>query len=115
MIELWRIGLCFASIVVGSFGPIYLKRGSSKLTSIAPWRNWELIAGCMLYVVGVSLFIPALKGGQLSLLYPILSLSYAWVCFLSTRLLGEKMNRFKWMGVSLIVLGVALIGVGNTI
>ena len=31
MIELWRIGLCIASIIVGSFGPIYLKRGTKKL------------------------------------------------------------------------------------
>ena len=114
MIELWRIGLCLGSIVVGSFGPIYLKRGSKKLAKISLFKNCELFAGCLFYVGGVSLFIPALKGGPLSLLYPILSLSYGWVAFLSTRLLGEKMNRPKWAGIVLIILGVALIGIGHT-
>jgi len=113
MIELWRIGLCIASIIVGSFGPIYLKRGTKKLNRKDIWRNWEIPAGCAFYVGGVSLFIPALRGGQLSLLYPILSLSYAWVCFLSTKLLGEKMNKNKWIGVMFIVVGVGLIGLGN--
>lgn len=113
MIELWRIGLCISSIIVGSFGPIYLKRGTQHLSFSTLYKNWELFAGCMFYVVGVSLFIPALRGGQLSLLYPILSLSYVWVCFLSIKLLGEKMNLYKWTGVILIVCGVALIGIGQ--
>jgi len=113
MIELWRIGLCIASIIVGSFGPIFLKKGTKKLNRKDIFTNWELVAGCGFYVVGVSLFIPALRGGRLSLLYPILSLSYPWVCLLSVKVLGEKMNRHKWTGVLLIILGVAMIGLGN--
>jgi len=113
MIELWRIGLCIASIIVGSFGPIFLKKGTKKLNRKDIFSNWELVAGCGFYVVGVSLFIPALRGGQLSLLYPILSLSYPWVCLLSVKVLGEKMNKQKWTGILLIILGVAMIGLGN--
>jgi len=113
MIELWRIGLCIASILVGSFGPIYLKRGTKKLNRKDIFSNWEIVAGCGFYVVGVSLFLPALRGGTLSILYPILSLSYAWVCFLSIKLLGEKMNKLKWSGILLIIIGVALISLGN--
>jgi uncharacterized membrane protein len=56
----------------------------------------------------------ALQGGELSVLYPLVSLGYVWVCLLSIRFLGERMNSVKWTGVAFIVAGVALIGVGGT-
>jgi drug/metabolite transporter (DMT)-like permease len=112
----------FASIVlvllgtlVGAFGPILLKRASAKRLSQlkALLVNYDLFAGVFLYVAGTVLFILALRGGELSVLYPFVSVTYIWVCLLSMKFLGEKMNLLKWGGVALIILGVSFIGVGS--
>ena len=66
-----------------------------------------------MYALGTVLFIPALKGGDLSILYPFVALTYIWVSLLSVKFLGEKMNFMKWMGISLIIVGVSFIGIGS--
>jgi len=63
-------------------------------------------------IANTVLFIPALRGGELSVLYPLVALVYVWVSLLSVRFLGEKMNPMKWLGIALILLGVTLIGLG---
>lgn len=113
--QIWAIGLVILATLVGAFGPILLKKASekklSKISSLI--RNYHLMGGVALYAVGTVLFIPALKGGDLSVLYPFVSLVYIWVSLLSVKFLGEKMNALKWIGISLIIIGVSFIGIGS--
>lgn len=113
--ELWAIGLVLLGTLVGSMGPILLKKASakrlSKVKSLA--TNYHLFIGVSLYALGTIIFIPALKGGELSILYPFVSVTYIWVSLLSMKFLGEKMNKYKWLGISLIILGVTFIGIGS--
>lgn len=113
--QLWAILLIISASLLGAFGPILLKKASakslSKLSSLA--TNYHLLGGVALYAVGTLLFIPALKGGELSVLYPFVSLSYIWVSLLSVKFLGEKMNKYKWLGIALIIIGVSFIGIGS--
>jgi len=113
--QLWAIGLIITATLIGAFGPILLKKASAKkLSSIKSLStNYYLFGGVALYALGTLLFIPALKGGDLSVLYPFVSLSYIWVSLLSVKFLGEKMNKFKWLGIALIIIGVSLIGIGS--
>ena len=110
----WAIGLVILATLIGAFGPILLKKASAKkLSSIKSLAsNYHLFGGVLLYAIGTILFIPALKGGDLSVLYPFVALTYIWVSLLSVRFLGEKMNKFKWVGIFLIIAGVSLIGFG---
>lgn len=112
--QLWAIILVLSATLIGAFGPILLKKGSakklSKIKSLA--TNYHLFGGIGLYAIGTILFIHALKGGDLSVLYPLVALSYVWVSLLSVKFLGEKMNKFKWIGVLLIIIGVTFIGIG---
>ena len=114
--QLWAIGLVISATLIGAFGPILLKKASAKkLSSIRELiKNYNLFLGVALYAIGTMLFIPALKGGDLSVLYPFVALSYVWVSFLSVKFLGEKMNRFKWIGIGLIIIGVTFIGLGSS-
>jgi drug/metabolite transporter (DMT)-like permease len=109
------VGLVILATLIGAFGPILLKKASEKKFSQikALLTNYHLHAGVFLYVLGTILFIFALRGGELSVLYPFVSLTYVWVCVLSMRFLGEKMNAQKWGGVGLIILGVSFIGLGS--
>jgi|TARA_B100002003_G_C14133005_1_gene544911 uncharacterized membrane protein len=113
--ELWAIGLVILATFVGAFGPILLKKASAKKLSriSALMKNYHLFGGVSLYAIGTMLFIPALKGGDLSILYPFVSLSYIWVALLSVKFLGEKMNKYKWLGIIFIILGVTFIGIGS--
>ena len=113
--QLWAIILVISATLIGAFGPILLKKASakrlSKLSSLA--TNYHLFGGVALYAIGTLLFIPALKGGELSVLYPFVSLTYIWVSLLSVKFLGEKMNKLKWLGIGLIIVGVSFIGIGS--
>ncbi|MDA1196784.1 MAG: EamA family transporter [Nanoarchaeota archaeon] len=112
--ELWAISLVLLAALGGSFGPIFLKKASSRLKfSFASLFDPYLITGLFFYGIGTVLFIPALKGGDLSLLYPLVSTTYVWVSLWSMWMLGEKMNSLKWIGVFLIMGGVSLIGLGS--
>ena len=112
--ELWAVGLVVLGTIVGSFGPILLKKGSKKF-SLNPKlliKNYHIISGTGLYILGTILFIAALRGGELSILYPLVSVTYIWVSFLSIKFLKEKMNKYKWLGILLIIIGVTFIGIG---
>lgn len=112
--EPWALLLVFFASMVGSFGPILLKKGSEKF-SLKPRlliKNYHIIGGAALYIFGTILFIAALRGGEVSVLYPAVSVTYIWVSLLSIKFLKEKMNKYKWIGISLIILGVAFIGLG---
>ena len=113
--QLWAIGLIALATLIGAFGPILLKKASAKkLSSINELaKNYYLLGGVALYGIGTALFIPALKGGDLSVLYPFVALAYIWVSLLSVKFLGEKMNKLKWIGIILIIVGVSFIGIGS--
>ena len=113
--ELWAIGLVILATLIGALGPIYMKKGAKKfrLDIKALLHNWELILGIGFYGLSTIAFIPALRGGELSVLYPFVSLSYVWVSLLSIKILNEKMNKFKWLGIALIIIGVSFIGLGS--
>ncbi|MBI2129146.1 EamA family transporter [Candidatus Woesearchaeota archaeon] len=110
--QLWAIGLVVLGTVIAAFAPILWKK-ASKVSGIRSFLNWKFIAGVMLYGLGTVAFIPALKGGELSVLYPFVSLSYVWVSLLSIKFLKEKMTLLRWIGIGLIILGVSFIGIGS--
>jgi uncharacterized membrane protein len=113
--ELWAVGLVLIGCVVGAFGPIFLKRASDSisLNILKLIKNWNLIIGVACYGFGTIVFIPALKGGDLSVLYPLVAVSYVLVCLYSIKMLKEKMNTLKWIGIALIMVGVMFIGLGS--
>jgi drug/metabolite transporter (DMT)-like permease len=79
---------------------------------IALITNVPLIAGLGTYGVGAILMIVALKHGELSVLYPLISLSYVWVAILSVILFNEAMNPLKLAGIIVIMAGVCVLGKG---
>jgi multidrug transporter EmrE-like cation transporter len=104
------------AIMFGSSAALFLKLGSEKfkigfsLNSImAILRNWKLILGLFLYATSTVFFIYSLKLGDLSIVYPLTSVSYIFITILSVLLLKEKINTYKIIGISFIVLGVILV------
>jgi drug/metabolite transporter (DMT)-like permease len=54
--------------------------------------------------------ILALRHGELSVLYPIISLSYVWVAIAAVLVFHESMNAIKVVGIATIIFGVAILG-----
>lgn len=113
--SLFAIGLVLIATFIGAFGALFLKYGAEKMTrkSKLSFLNTRLLVGVLFYGLSSVFFLIALKNGELSVLYPITSLSYVWISLLSIKLLGEKMNFFKWLGITAILFGVSLIGFGS--
>jgi len=107
--------LVFACTVLGAAAQILMKVGMSHFTpdvrSIL--TNVPLIMGYALYGVNTLMLVVALRDGELSMLYPIIALTYVWVTLLSYALLPEKPNFYKNVGIATIVIGVVVLGKGR--
>ncbi len=114
MIEVMGIVLVIVACFIGGFGALFLKMGSgAKLSVTSLMKNWKLILGLLLYGVATAMFIPALKYGQLSVLYPLTSTTHVWVVIFSRLFLKENINIWKWIGIACIILGVTFLGFGG--
>jgi multidrug transporter EmrE-like cation transporter len=72
-----------------------------------------LFAGYCLYGVFTVLFVYALRNGELSILYPLIALSYVWVTITGVMAFHEPMNAMKITGLAVIVAGVGVLGWGG--
>ncbi len=102
--------------IIGSFGALFLKLGSSRLNIQFNFKglmsiimNYRLILGVFFYGLSSVFFLLALRVGELSVVYPFTSMSYIFVTILSVWLLKERINRWKLIGIAFIILGVVLV------
>jgi multidrug transporter EmrE-like cation transporter len=103
----------FGCTVLGAAAQILFKFGLRLMPQVGPLAvltNLPLMAGLTLYGASTLLLVLALREGELSLLYPVISLTYAWVAALSVVWLGEQMDALKAAGIVVIIAGVALLG-----
>lgn len=97
--------------LLAALGQTFFKIGAASINkNLYSWlTNWQLILGMFIYALSALLFIVALKYGNLSILYPIIAMSYVWVTLISKYLFGEPVNIFNWAGILLITGGVFII------
>ncbi len=109
---LWIVG----SGVLGSLGAVGLKAGAGRLKFSIPalLSNWQLIGGVAAYLASSTLFVKGMKEGELSVLYPLVALSQIWTLLWGRVLFQEAITRYKIAAVIMILIGVALIGFGNS-
>ena len=113
--KLWAALLVLFTTLLTSSAQILWKKGSATLTFsiLGVLANNYIMGGLLIYIVGGILIIISFRGGEVSVLYPIIATSYIWVSFLSIKFLGEIMNNFKWIGIASIIAGIILIGYGS--
>ncbi|MCB9358382.1 EamA family transporter [Candidatus Woesearchaeota archaeon] len=111
----WAIVLIIACTVFISIAQLLYKLGSKSLSFSLDGIlfNYLLLGGLFMYGIGAIMMILALKGGEVSVIYPILGTSYVWVVILSWQFLGETINIFKIIGIGMIIAGVTFIGRGS--
>lgn len=106
--------LVFAASVIGSFGAVFLKLGAARLDgTILSFVNSRLALGVTLFLGSSVFYALGIRGGQLSVLYPMVSLGYIWTLLWSRLFFNEPFTREKFVGLGLILLGVCFVGMGS--
>ncbi|MBW2990022.1 hypothetical protein KY358_06935 [Candidatus Woesearchaeota archaeon] len=113
--KVWAIGLMVICTAFTSIAQVLYKLGSERLefSLLALITNLPLITGMVLYVLGAFIMILAFRGGEVSVLYPIIATDYIWVSLLAAYFFNEALNIFKWTGVIFVIIGIAFIGMGS--
>ena len=114
--SLASIGLIVLSTVSGAAAQILLRFGADAIEGanlIGILTNVPLIGGYACLAMNVVLVVLALRGGQLSILYPIVALTFVWVTILSQIYFQDVISISKIAGLTLIVAGVSFIGAGS--
>ncbi len=108
------VGITVLCTLLGAAGQVLIKLGAVQLGSstspVAMVTNPLLFSGYVLYGLMTALFVFALRDEELSILYPIIALTYVWVTGLSIWLFRESFNLIKAAGVVTIVAGVSMLG-----
>jgi drug/metabolite transporter (DMT)-like permease len=106
--------LVITASVIGSMGAVYLKLGAEPLRY--GWRhalNIKLAAGVALFL-GSSVFsLLGIRRGELSVLFPMVSISYVLGAVWSRLFFGEQFTKAKFLGLALIMIGVVFVGLGK--
>lgn len=120
MINILALGIVLPCTVLSALGGLFFKMGSKSFSlSINPFKsltkmikNKKLLLGISFHVISAVLYISALRKAEISILYPICSLSYVWACLFSKKYLKERIDFIKWLALALIVIGVAATSLG---
>ena len=107
--------LVLFSSFIGSFGAVFLKLGAEHLKgSLARLlTNYWLAVGVVLYLLSSVFYMMGVAQGQLTVLYPMVSLGYIWAIVWARLFFKESFTLPKIAGLMMIIFGVALINLGN--
>lgn len=111
----WAILLMVVCTIFVSSAQLFYKAGSEKLVFniFDILKNGHIIVGIVLYCMGAIIVIAALKGGEVTTLYPIVTSSYIWVGLGSMYFFDESISLFHWMGIFLVIVGIVFIIFGE--
>ena len=100
---------------IGSFGAVFLKAGSHGLSRDLKsfLFNWRLLAGIFFFLLSSVFFVMGVKHGELTILYPLVSLGYIWTLIWSRIFFKEPLTRTKFIGLGTILFGIVLLNLGN--
>lgn len=113
----WEIAFVAAALLVVS-GHLLIKAGLNAVPVITGGLSHKLLAiitqptvllGLGIYGLGTLCWMSAVAQTELSLLYPLTSLNYVLIAFLSYLVFGEKISVIRGSGIALIALGMVLL------
>ena len=109
------MALVLVGSCIGSFGAVFLKAGAGKLHRDLRtlFFNWRLAAGVAMFLLSSFFFVLGVRKGELTILYPMVSLGYVWTLFWSRLFFKEPFTRYKLLGLALILFGIVVLNLGN--
>jgi undecaprenyl phosphate-alpha-L-ara4N flippase subunit ArnE len=110
---IWAIGLVLLCTILVAATQIVFKQAAAAPGSNILLQPLLWLGILMSLVAGVLLII-ALKHGELSVLYPVIALGFIWVALVGVFFLGEKITTRQIIGMTIVIVGVSLIGHSGT-
>ena len=109
------IVLVLTASFIGSFGAVFLKLGAEHMEGglARLVRNYWLGIGIALYLLSSVFYVMGVTRGELTVLYPMVSLGYLWAIVWARLFFKEAFTISKIAGLAMIIVGVALINLGN--
>lgn len=105
----WAVGVVLGCSLLGAIAQILFKK-SMQLSWIEIFKDWQIYVGFILYGFAFIFYLIALRYEDVSILYPVIALSYVWLVILAYPMLQEAFTYQKLVGSGVIILGVYLIG-----
>lgn len=100
------------NIVFLATGQMLWKLGMSKMEGfniVNIILNPYIICGVVLYGLATLLWLYVLSKEELSLVYPLQSITYVLGTILAIYMFHENVSLVRWMGIAIIVLGASLV------
>ena len=108
--QLKPVLLNLVAAFLGAFGQYLYKSGAKKLHLSSLPINWEIAVGMLFFVGVMGLFITAFKmGGNISVTYPVYSLTFIIGILLGVFLDKEPWHYMQLVGTFIIVAGIMLV------
>lgn len=112
-----QLGLVLLCVALGSAGGILLKLGAAgidydrgPLTAVRQGLTQpQLVVGVLLYAVPLVAYVVLLKTVPLSVLQPVLALTYVVTPLLAKAFAAEDVPPMRWAGIAVIVVGVVVV------
>jgi drug/metabolite transporter (DMT)-like permease len=105
--------LTLCAALVASSSQLLFKKSVKKIVSftdiIMLLKNKGVVLGGLGYVAGLVLYLVALSGHDLSLVFPIFASSFIFVTLFSRIFLKERITILRAMGVFLIFVGITIV------
>lgn len=112
-----QLGLVLTCVLLGAVGGVMLKAGAVKvdysrgLLTAARQGLTEplLLGGVLLYAIPLVAYVVLLKTIPLSVLQPVLALTYVVAPLLAWVLGYEPVPPLRWVGIGVIIAGVVIV------
>ena len=101
---LWKIGLQR----IGGFNP---KPGVIISSFVSLCLSPFVIAGVIVYVLATVIWLNILSNAPLSLVYPMMSISYVMGVIVAAALFREQVPCTRWLGTAVVCGGIYLISI----
>ena len=117
-------GLFFVSLTLGLIGQLILKKGMRSIGEInlfsdgllrfikLIWKlftNKTILTGVFIFSCSSLIWLIVLSGLELSYIYPMVSINYALIAFISKIFFKEKVTKMRWLSIAIIIFGVVLV------
>ena len=112
MTEKLSVILVLFGAFVNASAAFFVKYGINRYPFLKLYKSGFFLLGFFLYLTSTFIYLVALRGGELSVLYPLVATTYIWSMYFSIKFLGESMDKWKWRALIGIIIGVIFIGLG---
>ena len=93
---------------------VFLKRASAHLhKGFLHIINVNAALGVTLFLLSSVFYLKGISHGQLSVLYPMVAISYVWGLIWAKLVFHEAFTRQKIIGLGLVLAGVVFVGLGS--